>query len=199
MVRLAKIYTRGGDKGETSLATGARVAKACPRIDAIGEVDEANAAVGLARAALDPTGDAAAALGRIQNDLFDLGADLAAPAAEGETGKEAGRLRIRPAQIERLEAEIDAASAKLRPLESFVLPGGGEAAARLHLARTVARRAERAVWRLAAAEAVSPLAASYLNRLSDLLFQLARCANADGANDVLWQPGLTAPDGDDSP
>jgi len=190
MVRLTRIYTGGGDAGQTSLATGDRVAKRGARIHAIGEVDEANAAIGLARAALAPgggDGGAFAMLARIQNDLFDLGADLSVPGADADDG----RLRIRKIQVERLEAEIDAVNEALSPLTSFVLPGGGEAAARLHLARTVARRAERAAWALAADEQVNPLALVYLNRLSDLLFVLARRANADGADDVLWQPGLT--------
>jgi cob(I)alamin adenosyltransferase len=189
MVRLTRIYTGGGDRGETSLASGDRAAKHGVRIHAIGEVDEANAAIGLARAAcgVAPANadGPAAILARIQNDLFDLGADLAVP-GDG-TGDE--RLRVRQAQVDRLEAEIDAANEALAPLESFVLPGGSEVAARLHLARTVARRAERAAWALAKAEPVNPVALVYLNRLSDLLFQLARRANADGADDILWRPG----------
>jgi len=188
MVKLDRIYTGGGDSGQTSLATGDRVAKQGPRMQAIGEVDEANAAVGLARAALGGDGVAAAMLEAVQNDLFDLGADLASPGADADDG----RLRIRQSQAERLEAEIDRVNEALAPLTSFVLPGGSEAAARLHVARGAARRAERAAWALAAEEPVNPSALVYLNRLSDLLFVLARRANANGAEDVLWVPGRSA-------
>jgi cob(I)alamin adenosyltransferase len=194
MVKLDRIYTRGGDAGETSLSDGARVPKHGPRIAAIGEVDEANSAIGLARAEIEATAEDeedefAAILAEVQNDLFDLGADLARPGAAGD-----GRLRITSGQVARLEAEIDVLNAELAPLTSFVLPGGGEAAARLHLARAVTRRAERAVSALAAAEPVNPQALAYLNRLSDLLFVMARSANDGGADDVLWQPGMTARD-----
>ena len=184
MVRLTRIYTRGGDKGETSLGNGSRVAKHALRVAAYGTVDEANAAIGLAR--LHATGEADAMLGRIQNDLFDLGADLCTP--EGGERK-AGALRVAASQVERLEREIDAINARLKPLESFVLPGGTAAAAHLHLARTVVRRAERLMTELAAAEPVNPEAIKYANRLSDHLFVLARALNDDGAKDVLWVPG----------
>ena len=188
MVRLTRIYTRGGDAGETSLGDGARVPKHALRVAAYGTVDEANAAIGVARlhvdAGADP--DAAAMLGRIQNDLFDLGADLCTP-EDGRRG--AGALRILAAQVERLEAEIDAINAVLRPLNSFILPGGSGAAAYLHLARTVTRRAERLVSELARAEPVNPEALKYLNRLSDHLFVLGRRVNDNGARDVLWVPG----------
>ena len=186
MVRLTRIYTRGGDNGETSLGDGSRVAKQSLRVEAFGTVDEANAAVGLAR--LHTEGDSDAMLARIQNDLFDLGADLCTP----ETGRRAaGALRIVAAQVERLEAEIDAMNAELAPLDSFVLPGGSAAAAYLHLARTVTRRTERLVCALAADEPVNAEAVKYLNRLSDHLFVLSRRLNGNGAADVLWQPGAT--------
>jgi len=183
MVRLDRIYTRGGDKGATSLGDGDRVPKHATRIEAIGAVDEANAAIGLAR--LHARGADDEALARIQHDLFDVGADLAVPA--DLSGK--GRLRVAQAQIDRLEAEIDAMNGALAPLASFVLPGGSAASAHLHLARTVVRRAERSLAALAAAETVNPLALAYLNRLSDHLFVLARRLNDNGARDVLWQPG----------
>ena len=184
MVRLTRIYTRGGDSGETSLGDGSRVPKSSLRIEAIGTVDEANAAIGLARLHTEAAADAM--LGRIQNDLFDLGADLATP----ESGAKAeGALRIVPAQILRLEQEIDALNAELAPLESFVLPGGTPAGAQLHLARTIVRRAERLVAALKAAEPVNLEALKYLNRLSDHLFVLSRHVNDRGAKDVLWQPG----------
>jgi cob(I)alamin adenosyltransferase len=186
MVRLTRIYTRGGDKGETSLGDGSRVAKQALRVAAFGTVDEANAAIGLAR--LHVVGEADEMLARIQNDLFDLGADLCTP----EEGRRAsGALRIVAAQVARLEREIDRMNAVLRPLDSFILPGGSAAAAHLHLARTVTRRAERLVCALAAAETVNPEAVKYLNRLSDHLFVLGRRVNDDGAKDVLWQPGAT--------
>ena len=186
MVRLTRIYTRGGDKGDTSLGDGSRVAKQSLRVDVYGTVDEANAAIGLAR--LHAEGDADAMLARIQNDLFDLGADLCTPEA-GRRG--AGALRVASAQVARLEAEIDGINAALTPLDSFVLPGGSPAAAHLHLARTIVRRAERLVCALAAAEPVNPEAVKYLNRLSDHLFVLSRRLNGNGAGDVLWQPGAT--------
>lgn len=181
MVRLTRIYTRGGDKGETSLGDGARVPKHDLRVAAYGTVDEANAAVGLAR--LHAAGDVDAMLGRIQNDLFDLGADLCRPeSAEGA-------LRIAASQVTRLEQEIDRMNAELKPLDSFILPGGTPAAAHLHLARTVVRRAERLMTRLAARDAINPQAIAYINRLSDHLFVLARHLNDNGAQDVLWKPG----------
>lgn len=184
MVKLTRIYTRGGDRGETSLGDGARVAKHDLRVAAFGTVDEANAVIGLAR--LHTAADADAMLARIQNDLFDLGADLCRP---GDNPDEANALRIQPAQVERLEKEIDALNASLRPLESFILPGGTPAAAYLHQARTVVRRAERLTTELASREPVNPVAIRYLNRLSDHLFVLGRHLNDKGAADVLWAPG----------
>ena len=184
MVRLNRIYTRGGDGGETSLGDGTRVKKQSPRVEAYGVVDEANAVLGLAR--LHAKGAAGAMLTRIQNDLFDLGADLCIPPGGP---KDKGALRIEAAQVARLEREIDALNAKLKPLDSFVLPGGTALAAYLHLARTVTRRAERLVAALAADESVNPEALKYLNRLSDHLFVLARAANAKGKKDLLWKPG----------
>jgi cob(I)alamin adenosyltransferase len=189
MVKLTRIYTRGGDKGETSLGDGTRVLKNSLRVEAYGTVDEANAAVGLAR--LHTAGGDDAMLARIQNDLFDLGADLCTP-EDGRRG--AGALRIVATQVERLEREIDAMNAALLPLNSFVLPGGSAAAAYLHLARTVVRRAERLACALAEQEKVNPEAVKYLNRLSDHLFVLGRRLNDNGARDVLWQPGLTRDD-----
>jgi cob(I)alamin adenosyltransferase len=184
MVRLTRIYTRGGDKGETSLGDGSRVPKHDLRVTATGTVDEANAAIGLAR--LHTDGSVDAALSRIQNDLFDLGADLCTP-EDGRRG--AGALRVSEAQVAWLESEIDRVNADLSPLESFVLPGGTAAAAALHMARTVTRRAERLVTQLATKEAVGAPVIAYLNRLSDLLFVLARACNDGGAADVLWIPG----------
>ena len=189
MVKLTRIYTRGGDKGKTSLGDGSRVPKQSPRVEAYGTVDEANAAIGLAR--LNVAGEDDAMLARVQNDLFDLGADLCTP-AEGR--RAAGALRIVAAQVKRLEREIDAMNAALQPLNSFVLPGGSPAAAYLHLARTVTRRAERLVCALAETEPVNPEAIKYLNRLSDHLFVLSRRLNDNGAADVLWRPGLTRGD-----
>ncbi|HYD97804.1 MAG TPA: cob(I)yrinic acid a,c-diamide adenosyltransferase [Alphaproteobacteria bacterium] len=185
MVRLTRIYTRGGDRGETSLGDGSRVAKTDPRIEAIGAVDEANACIGLAR--LHAAGEVDAMLARIQNDLFDLGADLCLP--ESDAPPPYPPLRVTDAQVERLEREIDAMNAALRPLDSFILPGGTPLAAHLHLARTVARRAERRVMALAAAQPVGAPACRYVNRLSDHLFVLGRHANDDGRGDVLWVPG----------
>ena len=183
MVKLDKIYTRGGDQGETSLGNGARVANSSARIIALGEVDEANATIGLAR--MYSAGPEDAILARIQNDLFDLGADLCVPIEEGKSA-----LRITQPQIDWLEAEIDRATAELAPLTSFILPAGVQGAVALHLARTVTRRAERAVVHLTELphEAVNRLVLVYLNRLSDLLFVLARMANAGGMLDVLWVP-----------
>ncbi len=192
MVRLTRIYTKSGDKGQTSLGNGARVPKHALRVEAYGTVDEANAVVGLARLAAapgTPGGDAEAdaILARIQNDLFDLGADLCTPAAEGEQPGQA--LRVTPEQVARLEAEIDAMNAELEPLNSFILPGGTPAAAHLHLARTVIRRAERLITHLAAEENVNPQAIAYANRLSDHFFVMARFMNQRGKSDVLWVPG----------
>jgi len=183
-VHLTRIYTRGGDRGETSLVDGTRVRKHALRVEAYGTVDEANAVIGLAR--LHAEGAVDEMLARIQNDLFDLGADLGTPAA----GRKAeGALRIVPAQVERLEREIDAMNEKLAPLNSFILPGGRPCAAHLHLARTVTRRAERIVAALSEAEEINSEALKYLNRLSDHLFVLSRHVNGDGAEDVLWVPG----------
>lgn len=184
MVQLTRIYTRGGDKGQTSLGDGTRVPKHSLRMDAIGTVDEANGVLGLAR--LHAEGEADAMLERIQNDLFDLGADLCTPERENP---EYPPLRIVDAQVERLEQEIDRLNAELSPLKSFILPGGSPAAAYLHLGRTVARRAERLMTELATVEAVNEAALRYVNRLSDHLFVLARWLNDKGAADVLWKPG----------
>jgi len=184
MVTLNRIYTKTGDKGETALGDGTRLSKHSMRIQAFGTVDETNATIGLAR--LHTEGDVDAMLARIQNDLFDLGADLCVP----ETAKRTeGRLRIVDAQVERLEREIDSMNAELSPLTSFVLPGGTAAAAYLHLARTVARRAERLMVELAGAEPINAVAIRYINRLSDHLFVASRYANDRGAKDVLWIPG----------
>ena len=181
MVKLNKIYTRTGDGGETSLVDGRRVAKSSRRPAAFGEVDEVNSVIGLARLHCD--GEVDEMLGRIQNDLFDLGADLATP----ETDKPA--LRITDEQVLRLEAEIDSLNESLKPLNSFILPGGSQAAAWLHLGRTVVRRAERRMTELAAEEVVNEPAMRYVNRLSDHLFVLARTLNDGGETDVLWRPG----------
>lgn len=189
MVRLTRIYTRGGDWGETSLSDGSRVKKNALRVEAYGTVDEANAAIGLARLHSTETHAFAAQdgmLARIQNDLFDLGADLSTP-EDGKRGEQA--LRITPPQVERLEHEIDVMNAVLQPLDSFVLPGGTPFAARLHFARTVVRRAERLAVALAGQERINPEAIKYLNRLSDHLFVMARFANDKGLSDVLWRPG----------
>jgi cob(I)alamin adenosyltransferase len=191
MVRLDRIYTGGGDKGETSLGDGSRVPKHGKRVAAIGDVDEANSAIGLARVAVENGGENGAMLARIQNDLFDLGADLARPIDKTDSETDDARLRIAESQVVRLEGEIDGINRDLAPLNSFVLPGGSEAASRLHVARAVARRAERTVAALAAAEQVNPQVLAYLNRLSDLLFVMARKANANGDDDILWQPGKT--------
>jgi len=184
MVTLNRIYTRGGDSGETSLGDGKRVAKHDLRVAAYGTADETNAVVGLARQHTE--GEADAMLARIQNDLFDLGADLCTP----EDGRKAeGALRIVDAQVDRLEQEIDAMNGELQPLTSFILPGGSPASAYLHLARTVSRRAERLISALAGEETVNPAALRYINRLSDHLFVMARWLNDRGAADVLWVPG----------
>jgi cob(I)alamin adenosyltransferase len=185
MVRLTKIYTRTGDGGTTGLVDGSRLAKHHARLEAIGAVDEANSALGLALRALE--GDAAADVRRVQNDLFDLGADLATPGEDFAPSEMV--LRIVPAQAEWLERRIDALNADLAPLRSFILPGGSEAAARVHVARAAVRRAERAMTALAAEAPVNPAALMFVNRLSDYLFVLARALNADGEGDALWQPG----------
>ena len=191
MVVLNRIYTRTGDKGSTRLSTGEPVSKASLRVEAYGGVDETNAFIGVARqhAGADPELDAM--LERIQNDLFDLGADLATP--EQNEKPEWEPLRVIEAQVERLEAEIDLVNERLSPLTSFVLPAGSPLSAALHVARTVCRRAERTCVALAATEGeiVGRPALKYLNRLSDLLFVAARRANSDGASDVLWKPGAT--------
>lgn len=194
MVRLTRIYTRGGDKGQTSLGDGSRVPKHALRVAAYGSVDETNAILGLARlhtgaATDDPVlADADAMLARIQNDLFDLGADLCTPEAENPPYPP---LRIIDIQVDRLEGEIDRMNAELAPLNSFILPGGRPAAAWLHQARTVARRAEREMTELALTENVGAPALKYINRLSDHLFVMGRWVNDKGAADVLWVPGLT--------
>ena len=184
MVKLNKIYTRTGDGGSAGLVDGSRVSKSSLRMTAIGEVDEANAAVGVALAEL-PDGKAATSLLRIQNELFDLGADVATP------GEIDGALRMVASQVERVEREIDAMNADLAPLTSFILPGGSKAVAALHLARCVVRRAERAAVALNENEPLNPLLLAYLNRLSDHLFVTARWVAAAGGGDVLWQPGAT--------
>ena len=190
MVKLDRIYTGGGDKGETSLGSGLRVPKDSARVDAMGDVDEANSVIGLARHVLDkdPSG-LSQILARIQNDLFDVGADLATPGADPADGK----LRIQPEQVARLEQEIDVLNERLTPLTSFILPGGSAAACWLHLARTVVRRAERTVIGLARSDEINPHLVVYLNRLSDLMFVMGRIANNDGTSDVLWQPGMNVP------
>ena len=184
MVTLNRIYTKSGDKGETALGDGTRKPKYALRISAYGTVDEANAVIGIARLHADARIDAM--LGRIQNDLFDLGADLATP-EDGRRGED--RLRIIESQVERLENEIDAMNTELKPLDSFILPGGSAAAAHLHLGRTVVRRAERIMTELAQSETVGGPALRYINRLSDHLFVAARLANEGGAKDILWVPG----------
>ncbi|WP_338426881.1 cob(I)yrinic acid a,c-diamide adenosyltransferase [Sphingopyxis kveilinensis] len=192
MVKLNKIYTRTGDDGTTGIVGGSRIAKSAPLMAAIGDVDEANSWIGLAAVALDDAPDEAAMLARIQNELFDLGADLATPPdAERGFGPHDMALRIVPGQIARLEEEIDAMNASLDALKSFILPGGTDAAARLHLARAVTRRAERSAVAAAATRDLNPLALTYLNRLSDHLFVLARHINAGAGGDILWKPGAT--------
>ncbi|GAA3785735.1 cob(I)yrinic acid a,c-diamide adenosyltransferase [Qipengyuania pelagi] len=189
MVKLNKIYTRTGDDGTTGLVDGSRRPKSSPRMAAIGDVDEANSAIGLAAAAFGE-GREAEALFRIQNDLFDLGADLATPAGESEDFAPSEMvLRVVAGQVAWLESAIDDATAQLEPLTSFILPGGSEDAARLHLARAIVRRAERAVVALADSEPVNPQALAYINRLSDYLFVAARLANERGRADVKWVPG----------
>jgi len=189
LVKLNRIYTRTGDDGTTGLVDGSRLPKHAARMEAIGAVDEANSALGLAAVALTGS-DFAEPLFRIQNDLFDLGADLATPAGEDDDFSPSEMvLRTVSAQVEWLEGAIDAANARLDPLTSFVLPGGSEAAARLHVARAAARRAERAMTAMAAEVRTNPQALAYINRLSDYLFVLARVANDDGRGDVTWVPG----------
>ncbi len=185
MVKLNKIYTRTGDDGTTGLVDGSRLPKHAARMQAVGDVDEANAAIGMA--AVVAEGELCADLVRLQNDLFDLGADLATPGEDFEPGEMV--LRIVPAQAQWIETRIDALNAALEPLTSFVLPGGSELAARLHVARTVARRAERSMTALAQGEPVNPAALAFINRLSDYLFTAARVANDGGKDDVLWTPG----------
>jgi cob(I)alamin adenosyltransferase len=185
LVKLNKIYTRTGDDGTTGLVDGSRTPKHAARMEAIGAVDEANSLIGLAVCALE--GANAATLIRIQNDLFDLGADLATPGEEFAPSEMV--LRIVPSQAGGLERAIDALNENLEPLRSFILPGGSEAAARIHIARAAARRAERAMTALAAQAPVNPAALAYINRLSDYLFVLSRAVNAAGTGDVLWVPG----------
>lgn len=187
MVQLTRIYTRGGDKGKTSLGDGSRVNKGALRVSSYGTVDEANGVIGLARLHTKDDPDADAMLARIQNDLFDLGADLCTPIKENEDPAMA--LRVKPEQVKRLETEIDAMNAELQPLKSFILPGGSPAAAYLHLARSVVRRAEREMSVLIEQEPVNPEALKYANRLSDHLFVIARYLNDKGTADVLWVPG----------
>ena len=188
MVVLNRIYTRTGDTGETALGNGARVPKHAPRVNAYGTVDELNATLGLARlhaegTSLDPL------LSLIQNDLFDLGADLCIPDHESDATADTPRLRIIGVQVDRLESEIDTLNARLSPLRSFILPGGTPLAAHLHLCRTSCRRAERLATELANSESVNPQAIRYLNRLSDWFFVAGRIANDDGTRDILWVPG----------
>ncbi len=183
MVKLNKIYTKSGDDGSTGLGDGERVTKFDIRVEAYGNVDEAGCAVGAAR--LHTEGKEDAMLSRIQNDLFDLGADLSTPVKDEETGK----LRISSSQVARLEKEIDEMNAELKPLDSFILAGGGAAAAALHMARAIVRRAERSAYALAAKREVNKEALRYLNRLSDHLFVMARRLNRNGRLDVLWRPG----------
>ncbi|SMX29700.1 Cob(I)yrinic acid a,c-diamide adenosyltransferase [Pelagimonas phthalicica] len=187
MVVLNKLYTRTGDKGDTALGNGTRVAKNDPRVEAYGTSDELNAIVGLAR--LHAEGVIDQQLSRIQNDLFDLGADLCQPDMEKDDQAEYPPLRMVMTQVERLETEIDEMTAVLEPLRSFILPGGSALSAYLHQCRTVARRAERLTVALAAEEPINPAAVKYLNRLSDWFFAAARMANDKGRSDVLWVPG----------
>jgi cob(I)alamin adenosyltransferase len=188
MVRLNKIYTRTGDAGQTGLVDGSRVSKAHPRMAAIGDVDEANSAIGVAIASLED-GPAREMLARIQNEMFDLGADLATPGEDFTPGEMT--LRITAAQVDRLEREIDEMNEALTPLTSFILPGGLPAAAQLHLARAIVRRAERTAVAAAGEVALNPQAMTYINRLSDHLFVLARLLNVAAGGDILWRPGAT--------
>ncbi len=186
MVNLTKIYTKTGDHGTTSLGDFSRTSKNDPRLTAYADVDELNAAVGMALALGDLSDDICAVLARVQNELFDVGADLCTPITDGES-----RLRVNERYVTRLENDCDRFNADLEPLRSFILPGGSRGAALLHVARTVTRRAERATWRALGEypDSMNPITATYLNRLSDLLFILGRAAN--GGRDVLWQPGAT--------
>lgn len=186
MVTLTTIYTRGGDKGETSLADGSRIRKDDLRVEAYGTVDEANSCIGIARHETPALYDAM--LESVQHDMFDLGADLSTPYSPDEPE---GKLRIIDAQVVRLEEEIDHMNAGLTPLSSFVLPGGSRASADLHLARSIVRRAERLAVHLASNTTINPACIQYLNRLSDHLFVMARCCNHSGLTDVLWKPGKT--------
>ncbi|MFV0409993.1 MAG: cob(I)yrinic acid a,c-diamide adenosyltransferase [Paracoccus sp. (in: a-proteobacteria)] len=188
MVVLSRIYTRTGDGGETALSDGSRVAKTDARVEAYGSVDELNAALGIVRL---HAGDQEEAIARIQNELFDLGADLSRPAIARDAQASYPVLRMIDPQVRRLEEEIDAMNARLEPLRSFVLPGGSPLSAHLHMARTIARRAERRAILLAAGGDVNPVALRYLNRLSDWLFVAARLANLDQGGDILWQPGAS--------
>lgn len=187
MVLLSKIYTRSGDKGDTALGNGDRVAKNSARVNSYGTVDETNATVGLAR--LHADGEMDLALSRIQNDLFDLGADLCRPEMENDATAEYPPLRVSQPQVDRLEAEIDAMNKDQETLRSFILPGGSALSAHLHLCRTISRRAERLAVELSETESVNPAAVKYLNRLSDWFFVASRAANNNGAEDVLWVPG----------
>jgi len=188
MVKLNKIYTRTGDDGTTGLADGSRTNKDCFRVRAYGEVDEANSAIGVARLYMDNV-ELDRSLARIQNDLFDLGADLSTPTLEDAKEKESKSLRIIQSQIDRLENELDALNADIAPLKTFVLPGGSKPAAYLHLARAISRRAEREIVAMAREEDINPLALKYINRLSDYLFVAARWCNMQGRTDVKWVPG----------
>jgi cob(I)alamin adenosyltransferase len=186
MVRLDKIVTKAGDGGKTRLVTGEPVSKASARVAAYGAVDEVNSAIGVARLHTNAKPTLDAILERVQNDLFDLGADLATP---NSPDLKFEPLRIQPSQVDRLEAVVDQLNEQLEPLTSFILPGGSPAAAHLHLARAIARRAERDIVALAAEEEISPEAVKFMNRLSDLLFVAARYANELGKADILWKPG----------
>jgi len=190
MVELNRIYTRGGDAGQTSLGSGDRVAKHDLRVAAYGTVDETNATLGLARLHTGEDRETDEMLARIQNDLFDLGADLCTPEGDARAArKQEGALRIVPEQVDRLEQEIDTLNESMAPLTSFILPGGTAAAAHLHMARTIARRAERLMTELATHEDINPNALKYINRLSDHLFVLGRHLNDGGRADALWKPG----------
>ncbi len=191
MVKLNKIYTKTGDDGTTGLVDGSRIAKNDPRMAAIGDIDELNSVIGMAICTIDAP-ETVKSLRVIQNDLFDLGADLATPAGEDKDFTPSEMvLRITATQVERLESDIDTVNADLDPLTSFILPGGSEAAATIHLARAVARRAERTLVSASHSLAINPLALTYVNRLSDFLFVLARAANGGGKDDILWVPGAS--------
>lgn len=188
MVKLNKIYTRTGDTGDTGLVDGSRLSKSAARMSAIGDVDEANSAIGVALTQISDA-EACAMLGRIQNELFDLGADIATPGDDFAPSEMT--LRMVPDQVERLEQEIDAMNRDIAPLNSFILPGGDPGAAALHLARAISRRAERSLVCAAADVAINPLALAYINRLSDHLFVMCRRLNGNGTSDILWKPGAT--------